>query len=196
MNPVITERPLPLLVILISVLALASCGKEHPEMNQHLPSGWKAGEPVAYERVNEDPPEASEPGQIHLYGMRHGDESHRLYSVPEDTPVADIVRFFEVGSHGAHSYNDNPGTIIELVTEKATRMAEHFPCRVTFADQAGMIIHFQRPVTDDDLDFLSKLFPESEGFQSGAEAYIIEQEEGRHLFQRVQDENKFHFWWD
>lgn len=162
----------------------------------NLPTGWTAGEVVPYDLTYSDPPESDDTSRIQFYGLRESDPGHRLYSIPADTPIAEVVRVFKVGSHGADSYSYDVDETLGIVAGKAAKIAELFPCRVTFADAAGLKLKFRRQILDEDLDKLSELFSEDDGFQSGTEGYIIEQEEGRHLFQRVKEENLFHFWWD
>lgn len=177
--------------------ALSACDRNEPKMNDdNLPDGWAAGEVVPYDQTSSDPPASPDPLRVQFYGLRSADPGHRLYSVPVETEIAEIVRVFEVGAHGADSYGYDPDETVEMVSEKATKIAELLPCRVIFVDCAGLILKFFGQIEDSHLDRLLELFPEDEGFQSGAEAYINEQEEGRHLFHRVKEENLFHFWWD
>ena len=162
----------------------------------NLPDGWTAGEIVPQDSTYLDPPASPDPARFQFYGFLEGDSGYRLFSVPADTSVAEIVAKFEVGSHGAQGYNYDEASTIEMVSVKATAITKIASCQVIFADVAGLKLKFGRQIEDSDLDQLAKLFPEDEGYQSGAEGYIDEQEPGRHLFQRVKEENIFHFWWD
>lgn len=202
-------------IIILAVVALASCGDEKTpktggsddelpnrdenssSMNsENLPDEWTAGPVVPQDDTYSDPPVSADTARVQFYGFQEGDSGYRLYSVPADTPVAEIVTNFEVGSHGAMSYSYDKGSTIEMVATKATAISKLVPCRVIFVDSAGLKLRFTRQIEDADLDQLLPLFPEDEGFQSGAEGYIDDQELGRHLFQRVKDDNLFHFWWD
>ena len=206
---------MPRLIITLIAIALVGCGEDeasdsggleapNPKKDttnsamdlDNLPDGWTAGAIVPQDDTYSDPPASPDPARFQFYGFLEGDSGYRLFSVPADTPVADIVAKFEIGSHGAQSYSYDENSTIEMVAAKATAISEIAPCQVVFADSAGLKLKFSRQIEDSDLDQLAKLFPEDEGFQSGAEGYIIEQEPGRHLFQRVKEENTFHFWWD
>jgi len=162
----------------------------------NLPDKWTAGPILPQDDTYSDPPTSPDPSRFQFYGYLEGDSGYRLYSVPSDTPLAKIVSTFEIGSHGAQSYGYDKAATVKLVAQKATAISTLIPCRVAFADAAGLKLKFTRRIEDADLDQISQLFPKEEGFQSGTEGYINEQEPGRHLFQRVKDENAFHFWWD
>jgi hypothetical protein len=164
--------------------------------SNNLPDGWKAGEVVSQSAIYSDPPAASEPANINLYGLAEGDSSHRIYTIPADTPVADVVRFFEVGSRSATSYGDDADETIALVAEKATSISALVPCRVTFADAAGLKLRFLRQVTEDDLEKIEALFPEEQMMQAGLDRYASEWDGEGPLLAPVLNENLFHFWWD
>ena len=178
-------------------MPLSACGRNEPSMNNdNLPDGWTAGDVVPYDQTSSDPPVSIDPSRFQFYGLCCTDPGHRLYSVPVDTGIAEIVVAFSVGIHGANSYGYDPDETVKMVSEKATKISEMLPCRVVFVDSAGLMLKFLRQIEDSHLDRLLELFPEEVGYQSGAEAYINDQEEGRHLFHRVKEENLFHFWWD
>lgn len=165
-------------------------------IDRELPQGWTVGDLVPHEEIYSDPPDSLDPLRINLYGMVDGDIGHRIYSILVETPIADLVRFFGIGSHGAASFGLDRDAVMELVISKAIRIYEMIPSRVIFADSAGLKLKFLRPIEDKELDLLVELFPEDEAAESGALGYLIEQEPDRHFFQRVKDENLFHFWWD
>ncbi len=162
-----------------------------------LPDGWEKGEAVSQGRRYEDPPASPDPARILVQGYQAGDEGHCYYSIPAGTPVADIVQFFEVGSHGAESYSYDEEATIALVADKATALAKLVPAQVTFADAAGLKLRFLRQVTDDDLRAMEALFPDEEdAMQAGLEIYVSEWEGEGSLFEEVKRSNQFHFWWD
>ena len=162
----------------------------------NLPNGWTAGEVVPNDSIYSDPPASSDPARINLYGWKEGDPGHLIYSIPADTPVADIVRFFEVGSKAEASYGDDSEETIALVAEKATGIAELVPCRATFADAAGLKLRFLRQVTEEDLKKIETLFPDDQMMQAGLDRYASEWDGEGPILAPVLQENLFHFWWD
>jgi hypothetical protein len=167
------------------------------DLVSELPDGWEKGEAVPQDKRYEDPPASPDPTKILIQGLKWGDEGHQYFSIPADTPVADIVRFFEVGSHGAQSYSYDEEETIAVVAGKATALAELIPSRVTFADAAGLKLRFLREVTEDDLRAIEALFPdEEEVMQAGLEGYVSEWDGEGSLFEDVRRSNQFHFWWD
>ncbi|MFN5579512.1 MAG: hypothetical protein ACK49X_07840, partial [Akkermansiaceae bacterium] len=87
----------------------------------------------------DDPPNSSDPTHNLFYGMKAEDnQGHRLYAVPTCTPIGQIVRDFQIGLQGAESYSWDVEETIQMVAEKAEAIAAIIPCRVTFADYAGL----------------------------------------------------------
>ncbi len=160
--------------------------------HMNFPSGWSAGASIEGEQLYSDPPESPDKSRIQFFGLREGDTSHRLYSMPVDTPVADVVRAFEVGSHNC--VGDVPARIA-LVADKATRIAKLVPCRVIFADQAGLKLKFTRQITVDEVKMIEAMFSVDEMIEAGLDRYLSELgcDEG---LATVLAENTFHFWWD
>ena len=61
-----------------------------------------------------------------------------------------------------------------MVSKKATKIASIIPCRVIFADSAGLKLKFNRQITEQELTRIEALFPESEAMQAGLDRYISE----------------------
>ncbi|WP_193215208.1 hypothetical protein [Luteolibacter marinus] len=177
--------------------ALVGCGDNHKTMSSgNLPEGWTAGDAVPHDQIYSDPPDSPAATRIQFYGLMEGDPGHRLYSIPADTPIAEVVKAFEVGSHGSMSYGYESGATVNLVADKATKISEIIPCRITFADPAGLKLRFSRQVTEDHLKQIEALFPEEEVMQAGLERYLSEWDGESSILAPVLQENLFHFWWD
>jgi len=161
-----------------------------------LPVGWSCGAAVSYAEIDSEPPQLAGDGRIQFHGLRHGDQGHRLYSIPAHTPVADVVSVFEVGSHGAMSYSFDSAATVALVRDKATQISELVSCRVIFADAAGLVLKFSRPITEDEFKQLEALFSDREMVQAGLGRYLSEWDGEGPVLAPVIEENRFHFWWD
>lgn len=160
-----------------------------------LPDGWKIGAGVQDSGTYEDPHQGNDASRVILIGMR-GDEGHRIYDIPANTRIADIVRFFEVGSHGAQSYSWDPAETVELVADKMEGINRIIPGRVTFADAGGFKFRFSRQITEDDLCKIEALIPDNEAMQAGLELYISEWDGSSRLLEAVRRDNLIHLWWD
>ncbi len=120
----------------------------------------------------------------------------RIYDVPCDAKLESIINFFEVGSQGAMSYGFNQSEVMKLVAEKASQLCSVLPCVLARANCGALEFRITREVTNDDLDKIEEIFSDCNASEAGAEFYVTGQTEGRHLFQRVQDERTFCFGWD
>lgn len=184
--------------LLLVACGLAACQPTGPAMKftplANMP-GWSIG-PEVQEGVVYDEPPSDLPGFIVFYGMRATDQRHHFYRIPAETPLAEVVTAFQVGAHGAQSYSYDVAETVRLVSSKATRIAEITPCRVTFADAAGLKLKFLRPITDPELERLAALFPEEEQMQAGLDRYIADWDGESPLLRPVKEENMIHLWWD
>ena len=159
----------------------------------NLPFNWTASDPVPSTQIYSDPPNSADSSRTNFYGLNEDhDPGYRIYSIPAGTPVEEVVRFFEVGSHDG---GDTAETVA-LVAAKASKIAEIIPCHVVFADAAGLKLRFDRQVTDDDIRKFEALFPEEDVMQAGLERYFSESDGEGSIFELVKEENLFHFWWD
>ncbi|GAA5495933.1 hypothetical protein Rhal01_02114 [Rubritalea halochordaticola] len=183
-------------ILYAGMILLNSCERNQMSDNQNnLPDGWVAGEGVSHEQSYVVPPLSGDPAMQQFYAAR-GDEAYRLYHVPTDTSIREIVEFFRVGAHGAMSYGLDEEKTIELVAGKAAKVAELIPCRLIFADQAGLKLQFERPVSDEEVAKLETMFPMDSAFETGMARYLTEWSgEGSYLAP-VKEENQLHFWWD
>ncbi len=181
------------------LVALAACDGSNQQPNSPNPNPntpMQVGDLVPDGMLYGDPPSSSDSTLNVFFGLKDGDEGHKLYAVPLDTPIGQIVSDFQVGSHGAESYSWDVESTIRLVAEKADAIASVIPCRVTFADPAGLKLRFLRRVTEADLEKIEALFPEDEMMQAGLEGYLSEWDGEGSPLSRIAEENFIHFWWD
>ena len=156
----------------------------------------KVGDLVPDSMLYDDPPDSGNPTQNVFFGHKDGDVGHKLYAVPTSTPIGRIVRDFQVGSHGAGSYSWDVEETIQMVAEKTEAITAVIPCRVTFADPAGLKLRFLRQVTAVDMERIEALFPEDDMMQAGLEGYLSEWDGEGSPLTRIVEENLIHFWWD
>ncbi|SHK80057.1 hypothetical protein SAMN02745216_04094 [Desulfatibacillum alkenivorans DSM 16219] len=164
----------------------------HPD----LPSDWTAGR---YEKNREsyyDPPSSSNPSRILLWGMMEGDAGHRLYDIPMDASVEEIVQVFQVGAHNAYIRGVNEQESVDMTASVAKKIEKLIPFRVIFADQAGLKLKFERQITEPELQNLEGWLTKDDPFQAGLEIYISEWDGESPLLAPVLEENLLHLWWD
>jgi len=158
-----------------------------------LPEHWSSRPVDPGLSIYEDPPPASEPGWIQIFGARGDQEDHQIYRIPANTPAEQIIRFFEVGSHGAGC--DLQKTI-DLVATRIAQVLEIIPGTVYFADIAGLKIRFHRQITPEELARIEALYDPDEWITAGLDGYLSEWEQDGPLLQRVLEENALCLWWD
>lgn len=79
-------------IYVIIVLILTACN-EGKKMSG-LPEGWKAGD---YDIKNDYyciPPKTNSDKYINIFGLGPDDQSHRIYTIPTDTSLEEIIIFF------------------------------------------------------------------------------------------------------
>jgi hypothetical protein len=161
-----------------------------------LPLGWQAGEFVNRDSIQEGPPQPKDSSRLSLYGLIDDEVRYRIYEMPSDTPLAEIVDFFSVGSHGAMSYGYDATETIRKVAAVVTKVVRIAPARPCFADSAGLMLRFTRRVTETDLQQIEALFPEDEAMQLGLDGYISDWDGESRMLERVMKEGTLHLWWD
>jgi hypothetical protein len=161
-----------------------------------LPKQWLAGDAVSDDQYCFDPPESPDKSLILFYGCVDGDAGHRIYSIPADTPVGEVVRFFRVGTHGAESYGVPPEEALEKFASRVEIISSLVPCRVIFADPAGLKLKFMRQITRGEVKLIETLFPFDEVMTAGLEFYLSEWDGEGSLLDRVLEDNAIKFWWD
>lgn len=158
--------------------------------------GWRRSQELAVFHTQGRPEQPNEAGRIRFYGHLDHALLDRIYDIPSDGMLESVINFFEVGSHGTVSYGFDQSKVMKLVTEKASQLCSALPCVLARANCGTLEFRITREVTNDDLDKIEEIFSDCDPFEAGAEFYVTGQTEGRHLFQRVQDERTFCFGWD
>jgi hypothetical protein len=158
--------------------------------------GWRQSQELGVKFTEGRPEQPDDDCRMRFFGLRGSALMHRVYDIPSATSLESIVRYFEVGSHGAVSYNFDQTAAMELVAEKASQVCSALPCELVRANSGTLELWITREVSEEDLDKLGEIFSDCDPFEAGAEFYLTEQKEGRHLFQAVQDECTFCFGWD
>jgi hypothetical protein len=187
-----------LLPVAISI-ALAACDRPNQQqtsLNPNFKAPMKVGDSIPDSMLYDDPPDSVDPTENVFFGLKDGDEGHKLYAVPATTQIGQIVHDFQIGSHGAESYSWDVERTIQMVADKAEAIAAVIPCRVTFADPAGLKLRFLRQVTAADMERIEALFPEDDMMQAGLEGYLSEWDGEGSPLSRIAEENLIHFWWD
>jgi hypothetical protein len=163
---------------------------------KRLSNGWFVGDVVENNSIYGDPPTSNDNEMVIFFGMSQDDKAHHLYMIPKNTPISDVVKYFKVGSHGAISYGFDSQQTINMVSEKASKIDMIIPCRVVFADPAGLKLKFERNITESELSNIESMFPEEEAMQSGLDRYISDWDGKGRLLSPVKEENMIQFWWD
>jgi hypothetical protein len=186
-------------LLLILACIFNVCLGSSPNMDFNpLPGmpGWSIGPDAQKSSIDGEPPDSGDPAFIVFVGLRDPDQRHRLYRIPAATPVADVVNAFRVGSHGAETYDYDVAQTVRLVSQKATQIAQIIPCRVVFADAAGLKLKFLRQISDTELQRMEALFPRDQQMQAGLDRHISEWSGQGPLLGPLKQENMIHLWWD
>jgi hypothetical protein len=161
-----------------------------------IPDDWSIKNLVEQDSVYGDLPEFGDFSRVYFFGLLEDEQEYKIYSVPLNTPIKRIVQKFKVGSHGAMNYGYDVESVVSLVAENAEKINKLIPCRVIFADSAGLKLKFERQITEDEVLQIEALFPESIMMKAGLERYLSEEEEGKSLLAPLLEENLIHLWWD
>jgi hypothetical protein len=158
--------------------------------------GWRQSQELGVMFTEGRPEQADDDCRMRFFGLRGSALMHRVYDIPRAASLESIVSYFEVGSHGAESYGFDRIATPKLVAEKASQVCSALPCVLVRANCGTLELWITREVSDEDLDKIGEIFSDCDPFEAGAEFYVTGQQEGRHLFQPVQDERTFCFGWD
>ena len=164
--------------------------------NVELPEGWQASQIIDSQSTHGEPTQPSDPSKIALHGLLNEDNEYRIYTIPANTPIAKIIEFFSVGSHGAVNNGYSIKETVSKVANTASALACIFPVRCTFADGAGLKLRFLREITDSEINQIEKLFSEGDEIQLGLERYISEWDGQSALLQPIKEEGLIQLWWD
>lgn len=163
--------------------------------NIELPQGWQVDRIVNPKSIGNEPPQPENLDRIALFGMFE-EEERLMYTLPSSTPIAEIVKFFSVGLHGANSYGYDPEETLLKVTEFASAIVDLIPSRCFFADNGSLSLRFLRSITDSELNQIEELIAEDNVMQLGLEGYLSEWDGESRLLQKIQQEGCIDLWWD
>ena len=160
-----------------------------------LPKNWKAGNYVANDYYG-NPPKSNSSEFINIYGLGSNDTGHRIYTVPANTTLEEIITFFKVSTHGSESYSFDPDKTLKMFIEKSTEASKIIPGKVIFADSAGLKIELSREITEDDILRFEKIFPEELAINLGLELIMSEWEGKGSYLSSLKGKKLIHYWWD
>ena len=178
--------------ILLTLLLCIACS---PKKGAEVKKDWNSSQLSSQDLAYELPPKSADESRQNFYGAM-GDKDYRLYDVPANTSIADIVYTFQVGSHGAQSYGYDTKETVSLVAGKVTEISKIIPCHVIFADSAGLKLKLERDISKEELTKIESLFPEEIAMQAGLDRYISMWDGVSSLMSPVLEENIIHLWWD
>ena len=164
--------------------------------DNHLPKNWTVSKVSRKSDVYTEAPQSQDDSHIQFYGVKDHNFEYQLYSIPANTPIEDVIRFFNVGSHVNNGYGFHANETIDLVIKKTKSISEIIPYRVIFADASGLKLKFTRPITQNELKKIEAFFPEDEYYQAGLERYLSEWDGESSILAPITKENLIHFWWD
>lgn len=140
---------------------------DHPDR-----PGWKVGPEVADTR--RQPPASPVVGMRCLFGAAPGDWEHRLYLVPDDATIEDLVEFFEVGTEGALRHGWDERDTMDLVADKLSEINAIVPGTIERASSSALRFRFWRRLRLDELQGIEALFLARgvDEYQAGLALYI------------------------
>jgi len=172
---------------------ISACNKG--ENMSRLPKNWKAGDYVGGELYG-SPPKSDSSEFINIYGLGPNDTGHRIYTIPANTTLEEIITFFKVSTHGSESYSFDPNKTLKMFIEKTTKASKIIPGKVIFADSAGLKIELFKEITEDDILKLEKIFPEELVINSGMELVMSEWDGKGSYLSSLKGKKLIHYWWD
>jgi hypothetical protein len=162
--------------------------EDHPDR-----PGWKFGEEVPDTRGR--PPDSPLAGMRCLFGAAPGDWEHRLYLVPEGTPVENLVEFFEAGSHWALRSGYDERDTTDLVGRTLSEVAAIVPGRVELAGPAALRFRFARRLRLEELEQIESVYHRVDELQAGLEIYV-NGTSGDSILADIRESGVLQLWWD
>lgn len=138
--------------------------QDHPER-----AGWKVGNEVD---LREPLPEAPDGTTRYLYGNAPDDWQHRLYLIPAETSIEDIVEFFEAGTHRAIMHGWDERDTIDLVVHTLTEVDAIVPGSIELASSDEVRFRFWRRLRLDELEQIEGVYRKVDDYQAGLEDYV------------------------
>jgi hypothetical protein len=131
--------------------------------------GWKQSEELQDIR---DLPTSPEEGMRCFYGAARGDWDHRLFLVPINTRIDEIVDFFEVGTHNALAHGWEERETMDLINQTLTEVDEIVPGSIELATVSSLHFRFWRQLRLDELEEIETVYQKVDEYQAGLEDYI------------------------
>lgn len=138
--------------------------EDHPEY-----PGWKRSEELHDIR---DLPESPDKELRCFFGAAPGDWEHRLYLVPLDTRIDEVIDFFEVGTHNAVTHGWDERDTMDLIIGTLTEVDAIVPGSIVLASASALHFQFWRQLRIDELEEIEAVYRKGDDYQAGLEYYI------------------------
>ncbi len=154
--------------------------------------GWKVGNEAP--NIRDPLPDSPEDEMICLYGSAPGDWEHRLYLVPANTRIDEIVEFFEVGTHDAIARHWEERDCMDLVIGTLTEVHGIVPGSIQLADSGALLFRFWRRLRLDELEEIEAAYGKVDEFKAGLEGYL-NGASGDSILAEVRETGALRLWW-
>ena len=185
-----------LLTLIITLTLLISCDQKGTIKMSELPTNWKEIDSVQEEQIYDLPPQSEDKSRLAFYGMLDENKGYKVYDIPANTEISQIIKVFKVGYHGASTYLLNPQEVNSKVAKYAESINRIIPSEVVFADSAGLKLKFKRQINSKEFEQIKALFPKESLIEDGMEIYMDEWFVESIKENSIIDQNLIHFWWD
>ena len=143
-----------------------------------------------------DPPPVDIPeGTRGLYGQSPDDWSPRLYLVPAETPIEEIIEFFEVGTSCSIRHGWAERDTLDLVTSTLSRVNDITPGSIAMATPSELRFRFWRRLRVDELEEIEGVYRKVDEYQAGLERYISHGLSGASLLHDVGETGVLNLLW-
>ncbi len=153
---------------------------------------WMVGEEVDLR----DPPPGDLSGSMQaLHGQSRDDWAPRLYLIPKETPLEEIIEFFEVGTSSAIRHGWAERDTLDLVNSTITRINEIVPGSIEMAAPSELRFRFWRRLRTDELEEIEDVYRKVDEYQAGLERYISQGLSGASLLHDVGETGTLNLLW-
>ncbi len=159
----------------------------------HHPA-WLVG---AEADTRDPPPKSPREGLRSLFGRAPGDWETRLYLVPEETPLEDLIEVFEVGTATAIRHGWDERETLDLVISTLTSIHEIIPGSIELATSNRLRFRFWRRMRLDELEEIEGVYASGkiDDYQAGLGHYINHGLSGSSLLHDVLASGVLHLEW-
>ena len=159
----------------------------HPQRRE-----WMIGDEVDLR----DPPPVDTPGGMRgLYGQSPDDWAPRLYLVPTETPIEEIIEFFEVGTSCSIRHGWPERDTLDLVTSTLSRVNDVTPGSIEMATPSELRFRFWRRLRIDELEEIEGVYRKVDEYQAGLERYVSQGLSGASLLHDVGETGVLNLLW-